>query len=166
MMLIASLIEFSIAKTRMWQEHKTHLPKFDRPTLRVICFRWAPPLGCWHDEQPLSFQCCSLDTYFLWCHHSLCRSGRDADPQRRPLASTLGQNVLLVDHHRCGDCGGDVAHPIRFVFLLVALFSFYLAFSGYRVLSRKTPQQRPSNADWTAASTMLLGGLVLVAYGV
>jgi hypothetical protein len=51
-------------------------------------------------------------------------------------------------------------------FLLVALFSFYLAFTGYRVLSRKTPQQRPSKADWTAASTMLLGGLALVAYGV
>lgn len=50
--------------------------------------------------------------------------------------------------------------------LLVALFSFYLAFTGYRVLSRKTPQQRPSKADWTAASTILLGGLALVAYGV
>jgi hypothetical protein len=126
----------------------------------------APPLGCRHDEQPFSFQCCSLDTYFLWCHRSPCRSGRDADPQRRPLASTLGQNVLLVDHRRGGDCGGDVAHPIRFVFVLVTLFSFYLAFSGYRVLSRKTPQQRPSKADWTAASTMLPGGLALVAYGV
>jgi hypothetical protein len=51
-------------------------------------------------------------------------------------------------------------------FLLVALFSFYLAFSGYSVLARKTLQQRPSKADWTAASTMLLGGLALVAYGV
>ena len=50
--------------------------------------------------------------------------------------------------------------------LLVALFSFYLAFTGYRVLSRKTPQQCPSKADWTAASTMLLGGLALVAAGV
>ena len=29
-------------------------------------------------------------------------------------------------------------------FLLVVLFSFYLAFTGYRVLFRKTPQQRPS----------------------
>jgi len=51
-------------------------------------------------------------------------------------------------------------------FLLVALFSFYLAFTGYRVFPRKTPQQRPSKADWTAASTMLLGDLALVAYGV
>ena len=126
----------------------------------------APPLGCRHDEQPLSSQCCSLDTYFLWCHRSLCRSGGDADLQRRPFASTLGQNVLLVDHRRGGDCGGDVAHPIRFVSFPGRLFSFYLAFSGYRVLSRKTPQQRPSKADWTAASIMLLGGLALVAYGV
>lgn len=51
-------------------------------------------------------------------------------------------------------------------FLLVALFSFYLALTGYRVLYRKTPQQRPGKADWTAASTMLLGSLALVAYGV
>lgn len=51
-------------------------------------------------------------------------------------------------------------------FLLVALFSFYLALTGYRVLYRKTPQQRPGKADWAAVSTMLLGSLALVAYGV
>lgn len=51
-------------------------------------------------------------------------------------------------------------------FLLVALFSFYLALTGYRVLSRKTPQQPAGKWDWVAASTMLLGSLALVAYGV
>lgn len=51
-------------------------------------------------------------------------------------------------------------------FLLVALFSFYLALTGYRVLYRKTPEQRPGKADWTAVSTMVLGSLVLLAYGV
>jgi len=51
-------------------------------------------------------------------------------------------------------------------FLLVALFSFYLAFTGYRILYRKTPQQRPNRADWTAVSIMLIGSLTLVAYGV
>jgi hypothetical protein len=51
-------------------------------------------------------------------------------------------------------------------FLLVALFSFYLALTGYRVLYRKTPQQRPGKADWAAASTMLLGSLALATYGV
>jgi hypothetical protein len=50
-------------------------------------------------------------------------------------------------------------------FLLVALFSFYLAFTGYRVLSRKTPQQRPGKMDWTAASMMVFSGVTLVAYG-
>ena len=50
-------------------------------------------------------------------------------------------------------------------FLLVALFSFYLALTGYRILYRKTPQQLPSKLDWIAASTMLLGSLVLIAYG-
>jgi Predicted membrane protein (DUF2306) len=51
-------------------------------------------------------------------------------------------------------------------FLLVALFSFYLALTGYRVLYRKTPQQRPRKVDWAATSTMLLGSLALIAYGV
>lgn len=50
-------------------------------------------------------------------------------------------------------------------FLLVALFSFYLAFTGYRVLYRKTPEQGPGKADWAAASTMLLGSVALVGYG-
>jgi hypothetical protein len=51
-------------------------------------------------------------------------------------------------------------------FLLVALFSFYLAFTGYRVLSRKTPQQRPGKMDWAAASAMLFGSVTLIAYGI
>ena len=51
-------------------------------------------------------------------------------------------------------------------FLLIALFSFYLAFTGYRILYRKTPQQRANRADWTAVSTVLIGSLTLIAYGV
>ena len=51
-------------------------------------------------------------------------------------------------------------------FLLIALFSFYLAFTGYRILYRKTPQQRPNRADWTAVSIVLSGSLTLIAYGV
>jgi hypothetical protein len=50
-------------------------------------------------------------------------------------------------------------------FLLVALFSFYLAFTGYRVLYRKTPQQHPTQADWIAVSAMLVGSVALLAYG-
>jgi hypothetical protein len=50
-------------------------------------------------------------------------------------------------------------------FLLVALFSFYLALSGYRVLHHKTPQQRAGTADWFAAALMLVGGVVLAGYG-
>lgn len=51
-------------------------------------------------------------------------------------------------------------------FLLLALFSFYLAFTGYRILSRKTPQQSPTGKDWVAVSIMLLGSLSLIVYGV
>jgi hypothetical protein len=35
MMLVASLIESSIAKTRMWQKHNTHFANFDKAALRV-----------------------------------------------------------------------------------------------------------------------------------
>ena len=41
MMLIASLIESPIAKTRMWQKHNIQLANFDMASLRVIWFRWA-----------------------------------------------------------------------------------------------------------------------------
>jgi Predicted membrane protein (DUF2306) len=51
-------------------------------------------------------------------------------------------------------------------FLLIALFSFYLAFTGYRILYRKTPQQRANKADWTAVSTVLIGSLALIGYGI
>jgi hypothetical protein len=51
MMLIASLIEFPIAKTRTWQKHKIHLANFDRASLRVIWFRWGPLLGCGQVEK-------------------------------------------------------------------------------------------------------------------
>jgi len=40
MMLIASLIELPIAKTRMWQKHNIQLANFDKARLRVIWFRW------------------------------------------------------------------------------------------------------------------------------
>ena len=50
-------------------------------------------------------------------------------------------------------------------FLLVALFSFYLALSGYRVLYRKTPQQRAGTVDWLTAASMLVGGMALILYG-
>ena len=49
--------------------------------------------------------------------------------------------------------------------LLIAVFSFYLAFSGYRALYRKTPQQRASVADWGAAVLMLASGASFIGYG-
>lgn len=49
---------------------------------------------------------------------------------------------------------------------LVAVFSFYLAFTGYRVLYRKTPQQQASLMDWSGTVLMLLGGAGLVGYGI
>lgn len=49
---------------------------------------------------------------------------------------------------------------------MVAVFSFYLAFTGYRVLYRKTPRHQANALDWVWTILMLLGGAGLVCYGV
>ncbi len=56
-------------------------------------------------------------------------------------------------------------HP-SFFLLMVAVFSFYLVFSGYRVLHRKKPGQRAALLDHAVALAMLFGGLCFVGYGV
>lgn len=58
--------------------------------------------------------------------------------------------------------GGD---PFLF---LVAVFSFYLAFSGYRVLYRKRPQvgERASFLDWAVTVGTLLASTALILYGI
>lgn len=47
----------------------------------------------------------------------------------------------------------------------VAVFSFYLAFTGVRALRRKAPGARATRWDWGAAVLALLGGGGLLAYG-
>jgi hypothetical protein len=49
---------------------------------------------------------------------------------------------------------------------LVAVFSFYLAFTGYRVLYRKPPRQPANMLDWGGTVLMLLGGVGLACYGI
>jgi uncharacterized membrane protein len=54
------------------------------------------------------------------------------------------------------------------IFLLaVAILSFYLAFSGYRVIVRlrRGALGRPAPLDWVATSGVLLAGAGLLAYG-
>jgi uncharacterized membrane protein len=52
--------------------------------------------------------------------------------------------------------------------VLTAVFSFYAALSGYRVLYLKRPDlgQRPSALDWIAAGITLAAGATLVTLGV
>jgi uncharacterized membrane protein len=45
---------------------------------------------------------------------------------------------------------------------LVAIFSFYMALTGYTVLRRKKPDDRPGMLDWLAAVAMLIAGITLV----
>ena len=51
--------------------------------------------------------------------------------------------------------------------LLAAVFAFYLAFSGYRVLYRKRPHKgdRATLLDWTVTVLALAGSGALAAYG-
>lgn len=49
--------------------------------------------------------------------------------------------------------------------LLVAVFSGYLAFSGYRVLSRKRPRNDAASIDWIAACAVILACVGLAAMG-
>jgi len=49
--------------------------------------------------------------------------------------------------------------------LMVAVFSFYLVFSGYRVLHRKNPGQRATLSDKTVTMAMLLAGAAFMTYG-
>jgi uncharacterized membrane protein len=57
--------------------------------------------------------------------------------------------------------------PILFL-AFIAVFSFYAAFRGYRVLYRKNPLQgqRPRAIDWAAAVLALLGSAALIVLGV
>ena len=59
-MLIASLIELPIVKTRMWQKHKIHLANFDKASLRVIWFRWRLRSHPAHQNDLARFWCAAL----------------------------------------------------------------------------------------------------------
>lgn len=56
-------------------------------------------------------------------------------------------------------------HPSLFL-LMIAVFSFYLVFSGYRVLHRKKPGQRATWFDQAVTFAMIATGIALVGYGV
>lgn len=55
--------------------------------------------------------------------------------------------------------------PTRLFLALVAVFSYYFVFSGYRVLGRKRPTAEPAMPDWVAVGLVLLAGGGLIAYG-
>lgn len=54
----------------------------------------------------------------------------------------------------------------RIILTLVAVFSGYLAFSGYRVLSRKRPAATPQRLDWIATGSVVLACFVLGVWGI
>jgi uncharacterized membrane protein len=57
-------------------------------------------------------------------------------------------------------------NPSRQFLALVAVFSFYFVFSGYRVLSRKRPSDSPAAIDWTATVLLVGAGIGLSVFGV
>ncbi len=50
--------------------------------------------------------------------------------------------------------------------LMIAVFSFYLVFSGYRVLHRKKPGQRATWFDQAVTLAMIATGVALIGYGI
>jgi uncharacterized membrane protein len=54
---------------------------------------------------------------------------------------------------------------LRLFLSLVAVFSFYFAFSGYRVLSRKRPADDPGTVDWAAVGLYGTASVGLVGLG-
>ncbi len=59
----------------------------------------------------------------------------------------------------------SLLHP-SFFLLMVAVFSFYLVFSGYGVLHRKKPGQRATSLDLVVTLAMILCGIGFIGYGV
>ncbi len=55
--------------------------------------------------------------------------------------------------------------PDRRFLASIAVFSFYFVFTGYRVLSRKRPDDDPRAIDWTAAGLLCVAGLALLGMG-
>ena len=58
------------------------------------------------------------------------------------------------------------ATSFRIILTLVAIFSGYLAFSGYRWLSRKRPSSTAHVIDWGAAASVILACVGLGVWGV
>lgn len=53
----------------------------------------------------------------------------------------------------------------RILLGLIAVFSFYFAFSGYRVLSRKRPVDTPTTVDWVAVGCFGAAGVGMLGTG-
>jgi len=53
----------------------------------------------------------------------------------------------------------------RMILTLVAIFSGYFAFSGYRVLARKRPTETAHPVDWAAAGSVILACIGLGGWG-
>jgi len=58
----------------------------------------------------------------------------------------------------------SLIHPNLFL-MMIAVFSFYLVFSGYRVLHRKKPGQRATWFDHAVTLSMVATGVALIGYG-
>lgn len=54
---------------------------------------------------------------------------------------------------------------LRLFLALVAVFSFYFVFSGYRVLARKRPSDTPQRLDWLAVGLLVVAGVGLLGMG-
>lgn len=116
----------------------------------------------------------TLEAWTLWCHVAA-----------GTLALLAGIAALVTDkggqrHRQAGKAFlvsmgvvvGTVflllafdPSSIRIVLTLVGVFSGYLAFSGYRVLSRKRRPAAAHRVDWAAAGSVVLACIGLAVWG-
>jgi uncharacterized membrane protein len=72
------------------------------------------------------------------------------------MAIVAGTALLLYGFEQSTD---------RTFLSLIAIFSFYFAYSGYRVLSRKRPADGPETVDWVALALLGLASLGMLGMG-
>jgi cytochrome c-type biogenesis protein CcmH/NrfF len=115
----------------------------------------------------------TLDTLLTWSHilgGALVLLSGMAAMLVQPKGGRLHKRVGLVYFYGMLWVAVSAVAIISFfrfnLFLLViAIFSFYQCFSGYRVLRRKRPGQQ-TWIDWSGAIIALLAGIVLLIVGI
>jgi uncharacterized protein (DUF2141 family)/uncharacterized membrane protein len=87
---------------------------------------------------------------------------RKGGRQHRMAGSVYFWSMAMVCASAVGMC---ILHPQQFLFY-VAIFSFYLCFTGKRITARKQVGATAARLDWAAAAIALVGGAIMLVQGI